>query len=503
MKFILYIVIFFVSFTYHISAQWIHQNSGTTERFMSNYFLNENIGWSAGNDGTIVKTTNGGEEWFSQSVNTSDNIHSIIFTDSLNGWIALYEFIPERHGSVMHTSDGGETWTTQLSITGATFHSVFFRNAKDGWVAGSSGVMFRTFDGGQSWFEITPTIYWLYSVYFIDDQTGWASGGMLGQILKTTNGGSSWFPQSIPTNDRIMSLFFLDNNNGWGVGAGGRIVKTTNGGQNWQLVPSGTVEELRSVKFVNSSEGWAVGLGGVILHSIDGGNSWSFQTSNTESNLFGVSFIDEITGWVSGENGVILKTNNGGVPVELVSFSATQSRDKVLLSWITATEINNQGFNVERRFPDQKDWEKIGFIEGNGTTTEIHHYSFTDNIPSQNFNHKVYYRLKQMDFNGTYEYSDEVEVMLSNPEGFILEQNYPNPFNPSTEIKFSTAAKGVASLKVYDLLGREVATLLNKELEPGSYNLRFDAKDLPSGVYLYTLKVDNFFSQTRKMLLMK
>ena len=129
--------IFFSSILFILSCsllfpQWVQQNSGTTERFMSNCFIDENTGWSAGNNGTIVKTTNGGDTWFSQSINTSDNIHSIFFVDSLNGWIALYEFVPERHGSVMHTTDGGETWTTQLEIWSYTLHSVYFTDLRNG-----------------------------------------------------------------------------------------------------------------------------------------------------------------------------------------------------------------------------------------------------------------------------------------------------------------------------------------------------------------------------------
>ncbi|GBD88874.1 Ycf48-like protein precursor [bacterium BMS3Abin03] len=502
MKVVFTILLFVIFFNTQNSAQWIPQNSETTERFLSNYFIDENTGWSAGNNGIIVKTTNGGDIWFSQSINISDNIHSIFFVDSLNGWIALYGFVPERHGSVMHTTDGGKSWLTQLSINGATFHSIYFTDKENGWVVGSSGVTFKTTNGGQSWIDITPTIYWLFSICFLDNQVGWISGGLFGEILKTTNGGWTWFSQSTPTNDRIMSVFFLDSNHGWAVGWGGRIMKTTDGGTNWQLVPSGVVEELRNVRFTDLNNGWIVGLGGIILHSIDGGNSWNIQNSNTSSSLFGLSFVNDVTGWVSGENGIILKTNNGGVPVELVSFSAVQSGHEVQLSWITATEINNQGFEIERKSATDDNWTKLGFVEGNGTTTQMHHYSFLDNISSIIFKDVISYRLKQVDFDGSYEYSKVVEVKVNQPEGYSLQQNFPNPFNPTTKIRFTIPETGFTTLKVFDVLGNEVSTLWEEETSPGIYEVDFNGANLSSGIYYYKLQSGSYV-EVKKMILMK
>jgi len=493
--------LFFITLTSVCFGQWLHQNSGTTERFMTSCFLDQNLGWAAGNNGTVVKTTDGGDTWIAQSINTSDNIHSICFINSLLGWAAFYEFTPSRHGSVMHTTDGGETWTSQFSISGATLHSIYFSDQKNGWTVGSSGVMFKTTNGGQNWSDISPVSgFWLYSVFFINDQVGWISGGLPSQILKTTNGGSNWIAQSIPVSERIMSVFFLDLQNGWAVGAGGRIVKTTNGGNNWDFIPSPVVQELRNVRFSDNMNGWAVGLGGVILHSLDGGVSWSIQSSNTSENLFGVSFVNNVQGWVAGENGTILATNNGGIPVELVSFTASQSNDQIQLSWITATELNNQGFEIERKTTES--WEKIGFVNGNGTTTEMQYYSFTDNSGLVNNVYKIYYRLKQIDFDGTYEYSNEVTIELSQPDSYLLNQNYPNPFNPSTIISWQLPESKFVTLKIYDVLGNEVASLINEEKPAGNFEVEFNATALSSGIYYYKLVAGDFVD-VKKMILLK
>jgi len=189
---------------------------------------------------------------------------------------------------------------------------------------------------------------------------------------------------------------------------------------------------------------------------------------------------------------------NGIVPVELVSFTSSIINNTVKLNWITATELNNSGFDIEKSI-DNTNWNKIGFVIGNGTSTEVHNYSFADQTP---FVGKSYYRLKQIDFDGTSEYSNTIEVTYGAVTDFALEQNYPNPFNPVTKIKYSIKEKGNVELKVFDMLGSEIATLVNEEQNVGHHEVNFDASALSSGVYLYTITSGSFM-QTRKMLLMK
>ncbi len=185
------------------------------------------------------------------------------------------------------------------------------------------------------------------------------------------------------------------------------------------------------------------------------------------------------------------------LPVELTSFTAQATSDGVRLSWTTASELNNSGFEVQRS-TNQTNWATLGFVRGAGTTTEAQSYSFVDASASG----RVFYRLKQVDFDGQFEYSNIIEVNAGTPKTFALEQNYPNPFNPSTAISYQLPVAGNVSLKVFDMLGKEVATLVNARQDAGAYTVNFNANNLSSGVYFYRLQSGNFV-QTRKMMLVK
>jgi hypothetical protein len=185
------------------------------------------------------------------------------------------------------------------------------------------------------------------------------------------------------------------------------------------------------------------------------------------------------------------------IPVELISFTANASEGLVELSWITATETNNQGFEVQRSSGGE--FETIAFVEGHGTTTETQTYSYSD----RNVNVGSYsYRLKQIDFDGTFEYSDEIEVEVNGPLTFALEQNYPNPFNPTTTISYSLPLKSQVELAIYNALGESVMQLVNEEKSIGSYEVNFNATNLPSGIYFYRLKAGSFV-ETKKMVLLR
>lgn len=187
---------------------------------------------------------------------------------------------------------------------------------------------------------------------------------------------------------------------------------------------------------------------------------------------------------------------NGALPVELTSFTARAAGNVVNLNWETATEVDNNGFDVERNSTGT--WQKIGFVEGHGTANSPKYYTFTDKFVTGN---KIQYRLRQVDNDGTFEYSNVVEVELA-PTTFSLDQNYPNPFNPTTMIRFSLPTASVVTLNVYNTLGEKVVTLLNGAMESGYHQVPFDAANLPSGLYLYEIKAGEF-SSIKKMLLMK
>ncbi len=220
---------------------------------------------------------------------------------------------------------------------------------------------------------------------------------------------------------------------------------------------------------------------------------------------------------------------NGGVPVELASFTAEEYGGSVMLSWVTATETNNRGFEVERaRHPEQttrhpelvsgspgSPWQTIGFVQGNGTTTEPHSYSFTDDLSGMlsgsgnaqpgagptSGTGTYFYRLKQIDFDGGFQYSKTVAVSISSPAKYSLEQNYPNPFNPATKIKYSLPQTSRVQIKVFDVLGNEVAVLVNEEKPAGIYELSWNAASLPSGVYFYQIKAGSYAAAKKAILL--
>jgi hypothetical protein len=199
------------------------------------------------------------------------------------------------------------------------------------------------------------------------------------------------------------------------------------------------------------------------------------------------------TAWLMGE----WLCYESSIPVELTSFTGSSNNGNIVITWTTATEMNNKGFEVEKFLGD---WQMIGYVPGFGTTTEPKLYSFTDiNVT----NKKHIYRLKQVDYDGSFKYSDEVVVQTDfTPGDYFISQNYPNPFNPSTTISYTLPIAGEVTLKVYDILGNEITTLVKGFKMAGKYDVDFNASSLPSGFYFYQLKAGSFF-ETNKMLLIK
>ena len=242
-----------------------------------------------------------------------------------------------------------------------------------------------------------------------------------------------------------------------------------------------------------------------------GGNANADLAGSLPSGWFAISFFEYETfgsytftadGWAQTNKPYLRVIYEYIVPVELTSFTAIGNFGAVELQWITATETNNQGFEVQRS--NGSDFETIAFIEGHGTTTEVQAYIYSDksvNVGSYS------YRLKQVDFDGKSTYSDVIEVNVPAPAEFALDQNYPNPFNPSTKIAFRLAVDSKVSLKVFDVLGQEVATLVNTNLVAGAHSVDFDASSLNIGVYFYRIEATGVdgtnFVDVKKMILTK
>ncbi len=191
-------------------------------------------------------------------------------------------------------------------------------------------------------------------------------------------------------------------------------------------------------------------------------------------------------------------TSEAPLPVELNSLVANREGSFINLNWQTATEVNNYGFDVECR-SEGKVWRTIGFVPGNGNSNSLKKYSFTDKNPTCG---KLNYRLKQIDFDGSFEYSQVTEVFFELPNKIVLEQNHPNPFNPTTSIKFEIPSGVNIKLAVYDILGREISELVNGFKAPGTYEVEFNANGLSNGVYFYNL-IAGQQTITRKLVLLK
>lgn len=233
--------------------------------------------------------------------------------------------------------------------------------------------------------------------------------------------------------------------------------------------------------------------------SFIGSGPYNFTPGSTLNVAFAIAVGTNLADLQASADAAAFKYNNYILPVELTSFTASVNLNgDVELHWTTSTEINNHGFEVERK-TENSDFTSVGFVKGNGTTTEQKVYSFTDKKLESG---RYYYRLKQIDYNGQFEYSQVVEVYIMRITEFSLEQNYPNPFNPSTKISWQSPVASHQTLKIYDLLGNEIATLVDEYREAGRYNVEFDASNLASGLYIYKLTAGSFTS-SKKMTVIK
>ncbi|HEY4756538.1 MAG TPA: T9SS type A sorting domain-containing protein [Ignavibacteriaceae bacterium] len=212
---------------------------------------------------------------------------------------------------------------------------------------------------------------------------------------------------------------------------------------------------------------------------------WFFAPDGSDTTVI---YLDQVT-W----------NPDGELPVELVSFNASVDKNTINLRWITSTELNNSGFEVERRTANSS-YKKIAFVQGKGTTTQSNGYTYSDVVNQTGI---YIYRLKQVDLDGTFEYSNEIMVnVIALPGQYALAQNYPNPFNPTTSIEYVIPQAGFVNLSVFNLLGERVAELVNEIMESGNHTIVFDASKFSSGTYIYTLSV-NGNVVTKKMTLIK
>jgi len=435
------------------------------------------------------------------------------------------------------TTNGGTNWTA-IGSTGGTdgfFNGIVFSRITPMFGIAQSDppngpgqpyYVSTTTDSGSTWTEMDPpppgipgAYSCLNSIMVIDNQF-FGFGVFLGasRVYMTSDGGANWFIGNLGITGNYVNGFAFSEDKMRGIAATPMalptIARTSNGGVTWSAINTNTgitsPNWYSPCKWIPGTNicyiAGELGPNGVVAKSIDGGLTWTPMNTLGVTSISHMDFYvdgDYITGYAVTTDGRVLRLNDI-VPVELTSFTANTQEGRVYLNWSTATELNNLGFEVERKIINNNkegEWVRIGFREGYGTTTEPKEYSYLDDISSIAAT-SLFYRLKQIDFLGSYEYSDEVFVETLAPTYFVLRQNYPNPFNPSTTITFGVPVKANVVLKVFNSLGEEVAQLVNKEIPAGVYEVEFKAEEITSGIYFYRLQAGQFV-ETKKMVLLR
>lgn len=471
---------------------WFNQTAGSARGF---FFFDSNVGFAV--SGQIVrKTTDGGNSWTNDTLETNSML-SIKFYDANNG------FIVGSTGTILKTTDGGINWqllTSDILLErpGNQFTGVSFSDPNNG-VCVNSRLVFNTTNGGSSWIErptdiigqfsdveaidanhwivtdnysmltttnagsswIRDTLYKGSKIQCFDANNCVVLGDSVGSytgylsILKTTDGGFSWhrIVTDISPPEYYSGIFFTDQLHGTIVN-GTRIYQTSDGGFHW-IQRLNYDKSLQDVFFLSSTNGVVVGGGssGVILRTTDSGQTWLPADADTSRWFAAITFVDANIGYAVGYLGNILKTTDGGA------------------SWTRQlTGVDNTFYAVAA--PDANNATVVGNIHGimhtsSGGVSEV-----------------------------------EENTVTPAPRQYDLDQNYPNPFNPSTVIEFSVPYASYVTLKVFDVLGQTISTLVNEPMSAGSYSVSWNATGIASGVYFYRLQAESF-SETKKLVLLR
>ncbi len=518
MKKFFYVIVVFVFFYFNLFSQeytWTLRQSGNSLGGPIDVEKGNTNNIYFGATSTIYRSTDRGETFqaLGTQIPNSSRVKCIILNETDPSiFVAAVESSP--NDKIYKTTNSGQTWILtndegQMSFFGIpvtkdpshpeTLYTMINTNFK------------RSTDFGSTWINIASNfgpasapcdieVFKDTSIILIGDNT---TG-----IFRSTDYGVTW-SQTYSTSGEIPTIAVDHTNPGvaWATkwGGGGGFLKSTDYGASWNSISNFNNINMWGVH-VNPVDGNEVFTGcyscGSIWRTKDGGLNW--RQMSIASNNYQVFVVDSMTVFSAQGTGLFKLYSPYFIPVELTSFTASTIDDKVSLNWSTATELNNRGFEIERKSQSamqyaNNEWQYIGFVEGNGTTTNRQDYSFIDVLKEYG---RYLYRLKQIDFDGTFEYSNEIEIELTLPNKFELIQNYPNPFNPSTIIGWKMAASDHVSIKVYDLLGNDIATLVDGVKPAGVFQIEFDGSGLSSGTYFYKITSSNF-TEIKKMSLIK
>ena len=416
----------------------------------------------------LILTTFCFGQWMEQPFSASESLFKVRFADSTNGWI-----LGENH--IFKTTDAGNSWFPQDSSVGDFGTALTVLNTETAFYscytnsAPYFGLIRKTTDSGLTWQTVDSLSFACFDIQFLNDQVGYAGGGTLPDynpmLRKTTDGGSTWSTVWSGTgNYEIEGLHFLDSDNAWAVLYNAVIMKTTDGGVSWavsdSIHPPNLSLPLKDITFTTPDSGWAVGgIAGnsIVVRTTDAGSQWSYQVF-TGSSLREVKFFNSNVGWICGANDFepfIAKTTDGGenwTTQHEIPYAAAGAESFSMINTSLGWAVNYDGEVYKTTNGG------VTFIEGGS-------------LPSQ-------------------------------PVSMHLFQNYPNPFNPVTSIQYAINSKQYVTLKVYDLLGNEIASLVNEEKPAGTYEVTWDGANMPSGVYFYKIKTGEFI-QTKTMILLK
>jgi photosystem II stability/assembly factor-like uncharacterized protein len=430
-------------------------------------------------------------------------------------------------------------WSLQTNPlgTGIGLGKIQFVSSTEGWISGGQGNLLHTTNAGVNWVIVKPfpndTVMSMsdpsITMWWVGQARGWKMNWLgtgfndaRGAVMHfTTNGGSTWQKKVLSTeaNDMGIQIQFADANTGWAAiynisTLQGKIMKSTDGGNNWSIIPL-SASDVGMFYFTDVSNGWSIVNTNSappykITHTTNGGLNWSVQyTDNTQGGFSAIQFTDLNNGWIVGRNRKILKTNNGGT--NWIQINNTGLSDSMYSKCVFFINANTGWIGASYYVPPpQQTPLRVILRTSNGGN------SWSQQIPSiLNWDNAVFSIYFNDAYNGWFTAENGVIAHSTNggsigiqnisteiPSAYSLSQNYPNPFNPTSVIRFSLSVACNASLRIYDIMGREVQTLVNERLQAGTYETTFDGSNLSSGVYFYRLQTIGF-TETKRMNFIK